>query len=139
MVNSREMNSTNPTKSDRSMAPHGNRPLSYNWVLAIGITMILLGVLLFAFRAALISLVIMIIGISLFTVWLYLSTRLKESKNLPQRGGLSIRQVQAELNEECICAICKHKVSSTCLSESCACCILMKDDSVVGHSNNPLQ
>lgn len=131
------MNSTNPTKSDRSIAPHGNRPLSYNWVFAIGITLILLGVILFALRAALISLVIMIIGISLFTTWLYLSTRLKESKNLPQKGSLSNRQ--GELNEECICAICKHKVSTTCLNENCACCILMKDDSVVGHSNNPLQ
>jgi len=133
------MNSTNPTKSGRSVAPHGNRPLSYNWVFAIGITMILLGVILFALRAALVSLVIMIIGISLFTAWLYLITRLKESKNLPQKGSLSNRQVQGELNEECICAICKHKVSNTCLNENCACCILMKDDSVVGHSNNPLQ
>jgi hypothetical protein len=101
--------------------------------------MILLGVILFALRAALISLVIIVIGITLFTAWLYLSTRLKESKNLPQKGGLPNRQVQAQLNEECICAICKHKVSSTCLNENCACCILMKDDSVVGHSNNPLQ
>lgn len=133
------MNSTNPTKSDRSITPHGDRPLSYNWVFAIGITLILLGVILFALRAALISLVIMIIGISLFTAWLYLSTRLKESKNLPQKGSLSNRQVLGELNEECICAICKHKVSTTCLNENCACCILMKDDSVVGHSNNPLQ
>lgn len=133
------MSSTNPTKSDRSIVPHGNRPLSYNWVFAIGITMILLGVILFALRAALISLVIIVIGVTLITAWLYLSTRLKESKNLPQKGGLPNRQVQAELNEECICAICKHKVSSTCLNENCACCILMKDDSVVGHSNNPLQ
>ena len=133
------MNSTNPTKSDRSITPHGNQPLSYNWVFAIGITMIILGVILFALRAALISLVIIIIGISLFTAWLYLSTRLKESKNLPQRGGTSNKQAQGELNEECICAICKHKVSSTCLNENCACCILMKDNSVIGHSNNPLQ
>jgi hypothetical protein len=133
------MNSTNPTKSDRSIAPHGDRPLSYNWVFAIGITMILLGVILFALRAALISLVIIIIGISLFTAWLYLSARLKESKNFLQNGGLPNKQVQAGSNEECICAICKHKVSSTCLNENCACCILMKDDSVIGHSNNPLQ
>ena len=133
------MNSTNPTKSDRSITPHGKQPLSYNWVFAIGITMIILGVILFALRAAIISLVIIIIGISLFTAWLYLSTRLKESKNLPQRGSTSNRQVQGELNEEGICAICKHKVSSTCLNENCACCILMKDNSVIGHSNNPLQ
>ncbi len=133
------MSSTNPTKSDPSISPHGNRPLSYTWVFAIGITMILLGVILFSLRAAVISLPIIIIGISLFTAWLYLSTRLRESKNLTQKGGLPSRQVQAESNEECICAICKHKVSSTCINENCACCILMKDDSVVGHSNNPLQ
>ena len=133
------MNSTNPTKSDRSVAPHGNRPLSYSWVFVIGITMILSGVILFALRAALISLVIMVIGISLFTAWLYLSTRLKESKNLLQKDGLSNRRAQGELNEECICAICKHKISGTCLNENCACCILMKDNSVIGHSNNPLQ
>jgi hypothetical protein len=101
--------------------------------------MIILGVILFALRAALISLVIIIIGISLFTAWLYLSTRLKASRNLPQRSSISNNQVQGELNEECICAICKHKVSSTCLNENCACCILMKDNSVIGHSNNPLQ
>jgi hypothetical protein len=133
------MNSTDPTKSDHSITPHGSQPISYNWVFAIGITMILLGVILFALRAALISLVIIIIGISLFTAWLYLSTRLRESKNLPQRGSVSNRQAQGELSEECICAICKHKVSSICLNENCACCILMKDNSVVGHSNNPLQ
>src|SRR5918995_5211512 len=133
------MSSTNPTKSDPSISPHGNRPLSYTWVFVIGITMILLGVILFSLRAALISLPIIIIGISLFTAWLYLSSRLRESKNLPQNSGLPSRQAQAELNEKCICTICKHKVSNTCLDENCACCILMQDDSVIGHSNNPLQ
>lgn len=101
--------------------------------------MILLGVILFSLRAALISLVIMIIGVSLFTAWLYLRTRLKESRDHHDTGGLPSRQLQAELNEKCVCAICKHKVSSTCLDENCACCILMKDDNVIGHSNNPLQ
>jgi hypothetical protein len=133
------MSSTNPTKSDRSISPHGNRSHSYNWVFAVGIAMILLGVILFSLRAALISLVITIIGVSLFTAWLYLRTRIKESTDHHYTGGLPGRQVQSELNEKCICAICKHKVSSTCLDENCACCILMKDDNVIGHSNNPLQ
>lgn len=131
------MNSTNPAQSDRSITPRGDRPVSYNWVFAIGISMIVLGVILFSLRAALISLVIMIIGISLFTAWLYLGTRLKGSR--PEKGVSPTIQVQAELNDECICSICKHGISSTCLNENCACCILMKDNSVVGHSNNPLQ
>jgi hypothetical protein len=133
------MNSANPIKPDSPTVPHGNRPLSYNWVFAIGITTILFGVILFALKAALVSLVIIIIGISVFTAWLYLSTRLRESRNFLQRSGLSNKQIQAGQDEGCICPICKHKVSNTCLNENCACCVLMKNDSVVGHSNNPLQ
>ena len=133
------MSSTNPTKSGRSISPHGNRSHSYNWVFAIGIAMILLGVILFSLRAALISLVIIFIGVSLFTAWLYLRTRMRESINSHYSGGLPGRQVQSELEEKCICAICKHRASNTCLDANCACCVLMKDDNVVGHSNNPLQ
>jgi hypothetical protein len=99
--------------------------------------MILFGILLFALRAALISLVTIVIGTSLFTTWLYLSTKSRQEQRIPVKDGLPNDQVLAD--EACICPICKHKVSNTCLNENCACCILMKDNSVVGHSNNPLQ
>lgn len=130
---------SNPTKSDRSPEPHTNAPLSYRWVFATGITMILFGVILFALRAALISLFIIVIGVSLFTAWLYLSTKSKQQKGILVQDRLSKDEVRIKSDEACICSICKHKVSNTCLNENCACCILMKDDSVVGHSNNPLQ
>ena len=68
-------------KANRSIESNGIRPLSYNWAFAFGIKLILLGVILFSLRAALISLIIMIIGISLFTSCLYLGTRLKELKS----------------------------------------------------------
>jgi hypothetical protein len=128
-----------PKKSDRSAEPNTIEPLSYRWIFAIGIAMILFGILLFALRAALISLVTIIIGASLFTSWLYLSTKSRQEQSIPLKDGLPNDQVRTKSDEACICPICKHKVSNTCLNENCACCILMKDNSVVGHSNNPLQ
>jgi hypothetical protein len=128
-----------PTKSDRSAEPHTNEPWLYRWIFAIGIAMILFGILLFALRAALISLVTIVIGTSLFTTWLYLSTKSRQEQRIPVKDGFPNDQVRIKSDEACICPICKHKVSNTCLNENCACCILMKDNSVVGHSNNPLQ
>jgi hypothetical protein len=86
-----------------------------------------------------ISLVTIVIGASLFTTWLYFSTKSRQQQSIPVKDGLPSDQVRIKSDEACVCQICKHKVSNTCLNENCACCILMKDNSVVGHSNNPLQ
>ena len=39
----------------------------------------------------------------------------------------------------CICSICNHKESKNCIDSRCHCCIVIKEDTVVGHHNSPLQ
>jgi hypothetical protein len=38
-----------------------------------------------------------------------------------------------------ILAICKHQYARMCLQEKCACCLITKDEKVVGHLSSPLQ
>jgi hypothetical protein len=41
--------------------------------------------------------------------------------------------------QPCICTVCKHEQAVVCINEKCPCCIVMKGDSIIGHSINPLQ
>jgi hypothetical protein len=71
----------------------------------------------------------MIMGMSMIILWLYLNARIKKQKD--NKGSI--------IKQACICAICKHEESKICLQQKCACCIIMKEDTIIGHSNNPLQ
>jgi hypothetical protein len=133
------LNSTNPTETNRPADRNGNTPFSYKWLFVIGIGMLLLGIILFALREVLMSLAVLVIGISLFTAWVYLSMRLKQQVGIPVNKQAIIGRIQPRSKEECTCPICKHKESNICLNDNCACCVMMKNDSIVGHSNNPLQ
>ncbi len=62
------------------------------------------------------------------TLWLYADRRSNQQKKI------SAIAVQA-----CICSICKHEEAKQCMQQKCACCILMKGDTIIGHSVNPLQ
>jgi hypothetical protein len=106
--------------------PPSSAPL---WPLIYGLGIIAFSIFLLALRADVrVFLIFMVIGISMVIFWLYLNTKAK--KHIDRR---------AAAKQPCICPICKHEESGFCMQQKCACCITMKDDTVIGHSNNPLQ
>jgi hypothetical protein len=99
------------------------------WPLIYGIGIIAFSIFLLALRAGIrIFLIFLVIGISMVIFWLYLYTRTKQQ---------SYRRAVAK--EPCICPICNHEEAGFCMQQKCACCIIMKDDTISGHTNNPLQ
>ena len=70
-------------------------------------------------------LIFLVIGLSLIGSWLYLDIR-KEEK---QKKGVYVNNTQA-----CICLICDHKETKTCLQQKYACCLIMKGDDIIGHN-----
>jgi hypothetical protein len=104
------------------------------WILYLGIAITVMGVVLLTLRSVIFSLVLIIAGVSVFTYWLYSNARLSGGGGKP-----SIITGADKHDEECICAICGHRASGMCIQNRCPCCILMKDDKIIGHSNNPLQ
>jgi hypothetical protein len=81
------------------------------------------------------------IGIPLIVLWLYIDERSKkeqqQNKNFVSSKISSHKQQQQ--HQHCTCPICEHRQAEVCMHEKCACCIIMKDGSVIGHSINPLQ
>ena len=74
----------------------------------------------------------MVVGVSMIILWLYLNARTKRQKNDEKNIIIITKQ-------PCICTICKHQESKICLQQKCACCIIMKEDTIIGHSNISLQ
>ena len=74
-----------------------------------------------------VSFVFFIIALFLLILWVYLIIRIDYKKNKKNK------------NLVCTCSICGHEQSDACIQEKCPCCISMKDNVVVGHSNNSLQ
>jgi hypothetical protein len=117
------------------------------WILVLGIAILIFGVILLTLRSVLFSLILITIGISLFTYWLYVSTRSREqSRNHTAYISSSANDdddntaiTKGKREGICTCSICEHKESGICLQYKCACCILMRNNKVIGHSNNPLQ
>src|SRR5215217_2351766 len=72
--------------------------------------------------------IFLIMGISLSVLWLYLDERSKQPKNNFKKTS-----------QPCICHICNHEQVKICWEQKCACCLAMKGDTVIGHTNNPLQ
>ena len=48
-------------------------------------------------------------------------------------------RTNTDLSKVCMCSICNHKKSKICIDSRCHCCIIIKEDTVVGHHNSPLQ
>lgn len=111
---------------------NGNSSGPERWILYLGIGLTVMGVVLLTLRSVLFSLVLIIAGVSVFTYWFYANARLSG-------GRPNIITGAGKHDEECICSICGHRASGTCIQNRCPCCILMRDDKVIGHSNNPLQ
>ena len=68
-------------------------------------------------------LIFTIIGLSLIALWLYFDARPKNQNK----------------KKKCVCQICNHKVIKLCLQSKCPCCIAMKDNTCITHTNSSLQ
>ena len=91
-----------------------------SWPLITGISVIAFGTILLA------SIVFIILGVILILSWYILYTKKK-------------LEISHKYGTDCICQICSHDKPLVCIKEKCKCCIIMKENKVIGHSNNPLQ
>jgi hypothetical protein len=95
------------------------------WPLIYGLGIVAFSFFLLVLRAGIISfLAFMTAGIAMIVFWTYFSTLTKQNSIAKQ---------------PCKCAICSHKKANFCLEKKCACCIVVKERSIVGHTNSPLQ
>ena len=97
------------------------------WPLITGIAVIVVGVIFMIFRANfMLSLVFVVLGVSLILAWYVLYSRQRQNYLL-------------NYGQNCVCPICKHVKPPVCIQEKCACCVIMDQDKIIGHSNTPLQ
>ena len=99
------------------------------YMAMLGIGTIVFGISLFVLHIPVRAVIIFfIIGLPLVMLWLYVDTKSKQQTTL-----------SAITKQACVCQICKHEEAKLCLERRCACCIMMKGNSVIGHSINPVQ
>lgn len=105
------------------------------WLSMLGIVTLCFGLFLFVLRIPIRTIIIFfIIGLPVVALWLYVDAKSKQQKKIVTNANLYTSPTQG-----CICSICKHKEAKICFQENCACCLLTKGNSVIGHSINPLQ
>lgn len=98
-----------------------------SWPLITGIAVIAFGTILLELRSSiLLSIVFIILGTILILSWYILYTKKKF-------------EISHKYGTDCICQICNHDKPLICVKEKCKCCTIMKENKVIGHSNNPLQ
>lgn len=94
------------------------------WPFYASIGFLFFGLLLIVLKAGIrTSLIFFIISITLLIYWIYLIIRIDLRKNKKN-------------NNLCICNICNHKQSNICMKKKCPCCISVKDNEAIEHSNN---
>jgi hypothetical protein len=102
------------------------------WLSMLGIGTLCFGISLFVLRIPIRTIIVFfIIGVPLVALWLYVDARSKQQKKISSETTTT--------TQVCICSICKHDEARACFQENCACCLLTKGNTVVGHSINPLQ
>ena len=118
--------------------------LTTRWLLALGLATLCFGIFLFVLRIPVRTIgIFFALGIPLILLWLYVGGKSRQQQ--PNDGkttsdlGSSNNPDQHQLQQQCICPICKHEQAEVCLNQKCACCTIMKGNKVVGHSINPLQ
>ena len=98
-----------------------------SWPLITGIAVIAFGTILLALRSSiLLSIVFIILGTILILAWYILYSKKK-------------LEITHKFGTECICQICNHDKPLVCIRVKCKCCTVMKENKIIGHSNNPLQ
>ena len=103
--------------------------LTNRWLATLGIGALIFGLALFVLRVPVRTMLIFFaIGIPVVFLWLYADERSRRQKK------------EMELQQQpCICSVCKHDQAAVCMDQKCPCCIILKGDSIIGHSINPLQ
>jgi MMPL family len=121
---------------------HNDQSASEHWILISAAVLLAFGVLLLVLRSVLFSLILITVGISLFAYWLYVGVRESEQRRLVTdhaRSSSSAASAVSTRDHVCTCSICKHTESSPCLEMRCPCCILTRNNQIIGHFNNPVQ
>jgi hypothetical protein len=99
------------------------------WPLIYGLGIVAFSFFLLALRAGIIFFIIFIIaGLAMIVFWVYYNAR--NNQNI---------DINLVAKQPCRCAICSHEKASLCLNGKCACCIVVKGKSIVGHTNSSLQ
>ncbi|MGI8834313.1 MAG: hypothetical protein ACR2IS_16975 [Nitrososphaeraceae archaeon] len=99
------------------------------WPLIYGLGIVAFSVILLALRAGIaIFLIFMTIGLALIVFWVYYNASTKQKSDMKRLT-----------KQPCKCAICSHENASFCLEQKCACCIVVKGESISAHTNSPLQ
>ena len=107
--------------------------LANRWLATLGIGVLIFGLALFVLKVPVRTMLIFFaIGIPVVFLWLYADERSRREKKEMEQLGI----IQQQL---CICTVCKHEQAAVCMDQKCPCCIIMKGDSIIGHSINPLQ
>ena len=119
--------------------------LTNRWILTLGLATLCFGISLFVLRIPIRTIgIFFALGIPLIVLWLYIGDKSKQQQQLQQKEKItnnssSNNHLSQHQQQPCICPICKHEQVEVCLDQKCACCIITKDNKVVGHSINPLQ
>jgi hypothetical protein len=132
----------NGNKEDDKNSNYNNQSTPERWILVLAMTILALGIILLTLRSVIFSLILIIIGVSLFAYWLYVGVRSKEEHRLFSDYNTSSSSTNSGGKEgEHICTypICKHHESNACMELRCPCCILTRNRQIIGHFNNPLQ
>lgn len=99
------------------------------WLLMIAVATATLAVSMIVLRINVRTVIIFyVIGISVITLWMIVDARYFAA---PRKN---IQPAQS-----CACPVCNHDYARKCLQKKCACCLVMKDEKVVGHSSSTLQ
>jgi len=122
--------------------------LTNRWILTLGLATLCFGISLFVLRIPIRTIgIFFALGIPLILLWLYIGDKSKQQQQLQWQKKVETtgdpssnnNQLVQHQQKSCMCPICKHEQAGICLNQKCACCIIMRDNNVVGHSINPLQ
>ena len=103
--------------------------ITTRWVFILGIGTVCFGISLFVLHIPIRTItVFFVLGLPLVALWLYVDnkSRLQNSAN-------------AIAEEVCVCPICEHEQAKICLQKACACCLVMRGNTVIGHSVNTIR
>jgi hypothetical protein len=99
------------------------------WLLMMAIATGLFAIALLLLRVNIRTLAILLgIGLPLVTLWLYMDAK-----------HFSVQGRNTSSKQACVCPVCKHPDARMCFEEKCSCCLITKDEKVIGHSSSPLQ
>src|SRR5687768_9272679 len=107
----------------------GQLDFTQRWLLMIAVATAILAISMLVLRINVRTVIIFyVIGLSVVTLWMIVDARY-----------FSAPRKNIQPAQPCACPICKHDYTGKCLQERCACCLVTKDEKVIGHSTSSLQ